>query len=213
MSGLSSPSAWLTTSVQSTNVNLYSSVIPPSYSRSTVADLLDFSPSFPHPPAASPRSVRLFPAFPAFLPYSSSPLVPAGVGLTGLLAPAFASNVSSPYNPFKYAARGVSKPANTAVTVADVQASALATRLTASRDIVLGLLMRDTTAAVVVRALQGAFSFFSLCRDNVLTRSLQPTSSPRSSTPPPPLRVTSRVPSPRRPCVFLPCLLLPITPY
>ncbi|GAA5848224.1 hypothetical protein JCM8547_004449 [Rhodosporidiobolus lusitaniae] len=74
-----------------------------------------------------------------------------GVGLTGLLAPAFAASTNLP---FKYSARGINRPANTTANADLVQSSSLGVRLTAARDIVLGLLMRDTTAAVVVRALQ-----------------------------------------------------------
>ncbi|GAA6047647.1 hypothetical protein JCM3770_001607 [Rhodotorula araucariae] len=83
-------------------------------------------------------------------------LLKIGIGATGLLLPAFATTTSTP---FKYAARGqlkASKPtANTTTPAAGSPSEgALAVRLTAARDVVLGLLMRDTTAAVVVRALQ-----------------------------------------------------------
>ncbi|GAA5978359.1 hypothetical protein JCM10908_004327 [Rhodotorula pacifica] len=79
-----------------------------------------------------------------------------GLGLAGLLLPAFTTTTSTP---FKFAARGqfkASKPtANTATPAAGSPSeSALAVRLVAARDIALGLLLRDTTASVVVRALQ-----------------------------------------------------------
>lgn len=65
------------------------------------------------------------------------------------------------------AARGqfkASKPtANTATPASGSPSeSALAVRLVAARDIALGLLMRDTTASVVVRALQAGPSSPSL---------------------------------------------------
>ncbi|GAA6005022.1 uncharacterized protein JCM10292_002601 [Rhodotorula paludigena] len=79
-----------------------------------------------------------------------------GIGATGLFLPAFATSTTTP---FKYAARGqikASKPTANTVNPApgSPQEGALAVRLTAARDVVIGLLMRDTTAAVVVRALQ-----------------------------------------------------------
>ncbi|BGP22715.1 chloride channel proteink [Rhodotorula toruloides] len=86
-----------------------------------------------------------------------------GIGLTGLLLPAFATTTSTP---FKYAARGqlkASKPTANTVNPAPGHPAegSLAIRLVAARDVALGLLLRDTTAAVVVRALQ-ADAFVSL---------------------------------------------------
>ncbi|BGP45871.1 hypothetical protein JCM10450v2_001706 [Rhodotorula kratochvilovae] len=80
-----------------------------------------------------------------------------GIGATGLLLPAFATTTSTPFK--SDAARGqlkASKPTANTVNPAPGSPSegALAVRLTAARDVVLGLLLRDTTAAVVVRALQ-----------------------------------------------------------
>ncbi|BGP13762.1 hypothetical protein JCM10213_006407 [Rhodosporidiobolus nylandii] len=75
-----------------------------------------------------------------------------GVGLSGLLAPAFCASSKTP---FKYASRAFNRStANTTQSPNADSELSLGVRLTASRDIVLGLLMRDTTAAVVVRALQ-----------------------------------------------------------
>lgn len=67
------------------------------------------------------------------------------------------------------AARGqirASKPTANTVNPAPGSASegALAVRLTAARDAVIGLLMRDTTAAVVVRALQYVAASFCSSR-------------------------------------------------
>ncbi|GAA6004690.1 hypothetical protein JCM10207_000983 [Rhodosporidiobolus poonsookiae] len=77
-----------------------------------------------------------------------------GVGLSGLLAPALCASSKTP---FKYASRSFSRTASTTTAnppPGNEAELSLSVRLTAARDIVLGLLMRDTTAAVVVRALQ-----------------------------------------------------------
>ncbi|GAA5840954.1 hypothetical protein JCM5353_003699 [Sporobolomyces roseus] len=88
-----------------------------------------------------------------------------GTGLAGFLAPAFCASTKGP---FRYGSRGFSastksgsQGATASVSVGhnttqpgDASELAIAVRLTAARDIILGLLMRDSTAAVVTRAVQ-----------------------------------------------------------
>ncbi|GAA5894817.1 hypothetical protein JCM6882_006686 [Rhodosporidiobolus microsporus] len=76
-----------------------------------------------------------------------------GVGLAGFFAPALCASSKTP---FKYASRAFSRTANTTPNppAGNESELSIAVRLTAARDVVLGLLMRDTTSAVVVRALQ-----------------------------------------------------------
>ncbi|GAA5852910.1 hypothetical protein JCM3766R1_004893 [Sporobolomyces carnicolor] len=116
MSGLSSPSSWLTLQTHQRSVNLLS-------------------------------------------------IIKIGTGLAGFLAPAFCASTKTP---FRYGSRGFgastrSGPQGATASVSvghnttrpgDASELAIAVRLTAARDIILGLLMRDSTAAVVTRAVQ-----------------------------------------------------------
>ncbi|GAA5822829.1 hypothetical protein JCM11251_004392 [Rhodosporidiobolus azoricus] len=105
LSGISSPSALLTTGANSTAINIYS-------------------------------------------------IAKIGVGLAGFFAPALCASSKTP---FKFGSRAFNRSASTTTANPAPGGEAelsIAVRLTAARDIVLGLLMRDTTSAVVVRALQ-----------------------------------------------------------